>query len=318
MGGAAVIFPGQGSQKVGMGKDIAASSQRAKAIFDKANDELGFDLATICFEGPEAELERTDIQQPAIFVTSVAVWEAFLEAGGDRELFSWAGGLSLGEYTALHVAGAVGFEDALRLVRRRGQLMQEASGATPCGMVSLIGTDEATTQKLCEAARGGEVLAAANFNCPGQIVISGSKGACERALKSAPEFGCRAVALPVAGAFHSPLMEPAAEGLWPTLKETAFREPALPVIANVDAQAHSDAASIRESLRRQVTQPVFWQRCIERMIKDGVDRFYEFGPGRVLAGLMRKINRAVSAMSVATGDSVVTTAGTLAAGQATR
>ncbi|MGB2986804.1 MAG: ACP S-malonyltransferase [Phycisphaerae bacterium] len=304
MGHAAIIFPGQGSQSVGMGRDVAASSERARAIFDEAGELLGFNLSRLCFEGPAEKLEQTDIQQPAIFVTSVAIWEAFLEAGGRREQFSWAGGLSLGEYTALHVAGAVGFAEALRLVRRRGQLMQEASVASPSGMVSLIGADEAAAQALCDRARGDEVLGPANFNCPGQVVISGSQGACDRAVESASQFGCRAVALTVAGAFHSPLMEPAAKGLWSVLQETDFTTPVMPVVANVDAEKHEGAAAIREALRRQLTHPVLWQRCIERMIDEGVDRFYELGPGRVLTGLTRKINREVSAINVGTADAI--------------
>ena len=287
-----------------MGRDVAEASERARAVFDRANDLLGFDLAKLCFEGPAEQLEKTDIQQPAIFVVSVAIWEAFIEAGGRREQFAWTGGLSLGEYTALHVAGALDFDAALRLVRRRGQLMQEASVASPSGMVSLVGADEASARALCDRARGDGVLAPANFNCPGQVVISGSKAACNRAMECASEFECRAVALTVAGAFHSPLMEPAASGLWPVLQETRFAAPAIAVIANVDAQRHRDAAGIRESLKRQVTQPVLWQRCVERMIAEGVDQFFEMGPGRVLTGLIRKINRKIPTVSVSTKDAI--------------
>jgi len=265
---------------------------------------LGFDLARTCFDGPTEELERTDIQQPAIFVTSVAIWEAWLEAGVPRESISHFGGLSLGEYTALHVAGAVSFEDALRLVRRRGELMQQAAVASPSGMVSLVGAEDNTARSLCDKARGGEVLSPANFNCPGQIVIAGSRSACERAVALAGEFQCRAVPLAVAGAFHSPLMQSAADGLAPVLEETLFTTPRMKVIANVDAQYHDNPASIRSSLRRQVTQPVLWQRCIERMIQDGVERFVEIGPGRVLTGLMRKINRQISTTNVSTAESI--------------
>ena len=304
MGQAAVIFPGQGSQAVGMGLDVAESSERARAVFDRADEVLGFDLSRLCFEGPAEELERTDIQQPAIFVASVALWEAYLEAGGERAGFARTGGLSLGEYTALHIAGAMDFDDALRLIRRRGQLMQEAARATPGGMVSLIGADKAAAVAVCDQARGDDVLAPGNFNCPGQIVISGSKAACERAVDAAKEVGCRAVPLAVAGAFHSPLMASAAAGLWPVLQETNLTDPELPVIANVDAEYHKDPVAIRESLRGQVTKPVLWQRCIERMILDGVDRFVEVGPGRVLTGLMRKINRGVTAVNVSTRDSI--------------
>ncbi len=313
MGKTAVIFPGQGSQTVGMGKDVAEASPRARAVFDRANEVLGFDLAGLCFEGPAEKLEQTDIQQPAIFVASVAIWEAMLELGGSREQFDFTGGLSLGEYTALHVASAVEFDSALTLVHRRGRLMQEASAASPSGMVSLIGADEQSAEALCDRARGEDVLAPANYNCPGQIVISGSKTACERALSMASEVGCRAVALPVAGAFHSPFMEPAASGLWPTLQETSFAVPEIPVIANVDADYHRSPDTIRDSLRRQVTQPVLWQRCIERMIDDGVDRFVEVGPGRVLTGLLRKINRRMPVVSVNSRDSMTAAAASFAA-----
>jgi [acyl-carrier-protein] S-malonyltransferase len=283
-------------------------------VFDRANELLGFDLARLCFEGPSERIEQTDIQQPAIFVTSVAIWEAFVEAGGNRERFSWAGGLSLGEYTALHVAGAVSFDEALRLVHRRGQLMQEASAAARGGMVSLIGTDEASARALCDRARGDEVLAPANLNCPGQVVVSGSRGACRRAMDLASEFGCRAVALRVAGAFHSPLMESASKGLWPMLTETRFVQPTFPVIANVSAERHQGPDAMRDSLCRQITQPVLWQRCVERMIEEGVGRFVEIGPGRVLTGLVRKINRQVKAINVSAADSIAEASATAGAG----
>ena len=184
--------------------------------------------------------------------------------------------------------------------------------ASPSGMASLIGADEKAARALCDRARGDDVLAPANFNCPGQIVISGSKAACGRAIELASKFACRALALPVAGAFHSPLMEPAATGLWPMLQDTSFLQPAIPVIANVDSEYHGDPASIRESLRRQITQPVLWQRCVERMIADGVDRFVVVGPGRVLTGLMRKIARKMTAINVSTYDSIGPALATLA------
>ncbi|UCE62147.1 MAG: ACP S-malonyltransferase [Phycisphaerales bacterium] len=298
MNDSAAIFPGQGSQSVGMGRDVAEACAAARRVFDRANEVVGYDLACVCFGGPAEELERTDRQQPAIFVTSVALWTAFVEAGGRREQFSRMGGLSLGEYTALHLAGALTFDDALKLVQRRGELMQQASTAAPSGMASLVGADEAAAHALCDRARGDDVLGPANFNCPRQIVISGHKTACERAVALAGEFGCRAVSLPVAGAFHSLLMEPAADDLWTTLEQTPFAVPCVPVIANVDGEYHKDPDSLRDALKRQLTRPVLWQRCIERMIEDGMSRFVEIGPGRVLTGLMRKINREVSAINV--------------------
>jgi [acyl-carrier-protein] S-malonyltransferase len=204
----------------------------------------------------------------------------------------------LGEYTALCAAGVISFDDALRLVRRRGELMQQAAKDNPSGMVSLVGADDATAAALCRSARGEDVLAPANFNCPGQIVIAGSKAACERAVAAAGEVGCRAVPLAVAGAFHTALMASASEGLRPVLAATRFEASNQQVIANIDAGYHANAEAIRSSLERQVTQPVMWQKCIERMIADGVERFVEIGPGRVLTGLMRKINRAVPCVNI--------------------
>ncbi len=305
----AVIFPGQGSQVVGMGQDATDASTAARRVFDRANDILGFDLSSLCFDGPAEQLEKTNIQQPAIFVTSIALWEAFLEAGGSRDQFSHAGGLSLGEYTALHISGALGFEPALRLVHRRGQLMQNAAEATPSGMVSLLGASAEQAEKLCEKARDGDVLSPANFNCPGQIVISGSASACKRAVDIAAEFDCRAISLAVAGAFHSKIMDSAAEGLAPVLRDTPIEPPSIPVIANVDAEYHTDVQQMRESLTRQVTQPVLWQRSIERLMKDGVDSFVEMGPGRVLTGLMRKIDRKTKAVNISTFDSIAAVVG---------
>lgn len=287
-----------------MGRDVARSSSGAREVFDRACDLLGFDLTSACFEGPAERLEQTDVQQPAIFVTSVAIWQAVLEAGGTLEAFALAGGLSLGEYTALHVAGALSFEDALLLVRRRGELMQNAALRHPGAMVSLLGCDAHVAQTLCEQVREGEVLVPANLNCPGQVVISGSRQACNRAVERAAEFGCRAVPLPVAGAFHSPLMAPAADGLMPVLEQTPFGAPAVPVVANVDASPHGDAGAIRRSLVRQLTEPVYWQRCVERMIEEGVRRFVEIGPGRVLTGLVRKISRHVSVLNVSSVESL--------------
>ncbi len=287
----AVIFPGQGAQVVGMCRDIANECEAARLIFEQANDILGFDLASLCFNGPAEKLAQTDIQQPAIFVASAAIWEAYKQRRGGVDEFSFAGGLSLGEYTALYVAGCFTFEDALRLVRKRGELMQAAALATPSGMISLIGADEESANKLCDRARENGVLAPANFNCPGQIVISGDQSACDRALTLAEEFGVRAISLTVAGAFHSPIMASAAQGLKAALAETVISPATIKVIANVDAAYYTDTDGIRTSLEHQVTLPVLWQRCMEQMIDDGVTSFVEIGPGRVLSGLMRKINR---------------------------
>jgi len=304
MAESAVIFPGQGAQVVGMGHDVCQTSSKARAVFERANELLGFDLTRLCFEGPAEELEKTDIQQPAIFVTSVALWEAFLEAGGHPEQFSRTGGLSLGEYTALYVAGAFSFDDAVRVVRRRGELMQAAAVASPSGMVSLIGADERAANDLCDKARGPDILAPANFNCPGQIVIAGHQTACDRAVAMAETLDCRAIPLRVAGAFHSPLMASAADGLATVLTDVEVGTPRIPVIANVDATYHGNPEAIRDSLFRQVTHPVRWQRCIERMISDGSDRIIEVGPGRVLTGMMRKIDRKTPALNISSADAI--------------
>lgn len=300
----AIIFPGQGAQSVGMGRDVHDVSAAARAVFQRANKAMAFDLAAVCFGGPAEVLERTDIQQPAIFVVSVAIWEAMREAGATLESYAMTAGLSLGEYTALHVAGAIDFDDAVRLVALRGRLMQAAAVASPSGMVSLIGADEAAAGALCAAVRQGDVLAPANFNCPGQIVISGHAAACRRAVAQAGSMGLRAISLPVAGAFHSSLMQSAADALRSALDQVTIRDLKIPVIANVDAKNHQDAGAIRKSLREQITHPVLWQKSVERMIADGVQRFVEVGPGRVLTGLMRKINRKVEAINVSTADAV--------------
>lgn len=297
----AAIFPGQGSQIAGMGKDVAAAHPAAAETFARADRVLGFPLSALCFDGPDERLGATDIQQPAIFTTSVAIWRAGLAAGKFSEsTFSHMGGLSLGEYTALHLAGALSFDDALRLVQTRGRLMQEAAERQRGGMVSIIGLDEPQVLALCEkAAREGRV-APANFNCPGQIVISGEEGGCAAAVRLIDEFGGRAIPLKVAGAFHSELMRSAADGLRPVLDACEIRAPRVPVIANVDATYHTGPSQIRDSLYLQVFNPVRWQSCVERMVADGCMEFREIGPQRVLTGLMRKIHRTARAVNVST------------------
>lgn len=288
----AAIFPGQGAQLVGMGQDVAERFTVARETFAAADATLGFTLSKLCFEGPAERLEATDIQQPAIFVTSVALYRAALDAGVIRtDQFAALGGLSLGEYTALHLAGALSFEDALRLVHERGRLMQAAAESSQGGMVSLLGLDEDLVLALCERVGAAGRVRPANFNCPGQIVISGDRAACEAAAARAEEFGGKAVLLKVAGAFHSELMRPAADGLRPHLAAARIQPPRCRVIANVDAEYHADAAAIRDSLYRQVFSPVRWQACVQRLIADGCTAFWEIGPNRVLTGLNRKIDR---------------------------
>jgi len=288
----AILFTGQGAQSAGMGRDIADASPAAAAVFARANEVVGFDLRVVCFEGPAEKLEQTDIQQPAIFTTSVAIWQAVQERGllnGGR--IAAMAGLSLGEYSALSAARAVGFEDALRLVKRRGELMQAAATAVPSGMVSALGLESGQIEAICREAADQGVIQPANFNSPGQIVVSGTKAACEKAARLIEEAGGRAIPLKVAGAFHSPLMKPAADGLAGMLAATSFRTPEVPVLANVNCQYHGDAATIRRWLTDQLTQPVRWQASMERLLAEGVERFVEIGPGRVLTGLMKKISR---------------------------
>lgn len=295
----AAIFPGQGAQLVGMGADVAQEHEQAAAVFENANDVLGVDLRTLCFEGPAEKLNQTDIQQPAIFVTSVAIYRAALASGlFTEDQFDAMGGLSLGEYTALHLAGALPFADALRLVHRRGQLMQACCDQYPGTLVSLMGLDEPKVLALCEAVRDKGIVGPANFNCPGQIVISGDIAACEAAAAKADEFGGRAIPLRVAGAFHSELMRDAAEGLKETLAAAEISTPRINVTANTTGDYHRDAESIRDALYAQVVSPVRWQACVERMIADGVDAFWEVGPNRVLTGLMRKIDRKMNTKNV--------------------
>ena len=298
----AILFAGQGAQSVGMGRDVADASPAASAVFEHAGEVLGYDLRAVCFEGPAERLAETDVQQPAIFATSVAIWRALDEGKDLGEAPLAMAGLSLGEYTALHAAGSVSFEDALRLVRRRGELMQLAATQVAGGMVSAAGLEPEQIEAVCREAAGDGVLGPANFNCPGQIVISGDKPACERAMTLTGEAGGRAVPLKVAGAFHSPLMKPAADGLADMLGRTPFETPVVPVVANVNCQDHKDAGTIRRWLTDQLTQPVRWQASMERLIEEGVERFVEIGPGRVLTGLLKKISRRMPVMNVSTAD----------------
>lgn len=296
-----ILFPGQGAQRVGMMADVAAGSPAGKAIFDTANAVLGFDLASICFGGPEERLNATDVAQPALFAASVAMWKA-LEAAGLTEQYKpdGAAGLSLGEYTALWLAGCFSFEDGLRIVRARGELMQAAAVASPSGMVSIMGLDEPAVVELCGKARhGAEVLSPANFNCPGQIVVSGSAAACERVVPLTEAAGGKAIPLKVAGAFHSELMRPAAEKLAVVLAGVKIQAPTMPVLSNVTGTYHEcNPERIRQLLVEQVTQSVRWEQDIRQLLADRYGRFVEVGPGRVLTGLLRKIERKAEAVNI--------------------
>lgn len=297
----AFLFPGQGAQVVGMGKEIAQSFGAAAEIFERANDVVGFDLSGVCFEGPAERLNTTTISQPAIFATSAAILEVLRTGPATKDIKAdVTAGLSLGEYTALYAVGVVSFEDALILVKKRGEAMQAAAEATNGGMVSIIGLEEEQVRQLCSEASEGELLAAVNFNCLGQIVISGNKGACERAERLAGERGAiKAVRLEVAGAFHTEMMSSAAEALREALAGCEVSEPSdVKIIANIDAEYYESAEKIKEGLTKQLTCPILWQKCMERLIGEGVEGFYEIGPGRVLTGLMRRINRKIKVENI--------------------
>lgn len=306
----AILFTGQGAQSVGMGRDVVAASPAAAEVFERANQIVGYDLRSICFEGPAEKLEQTDIQQPAIFTTSVAIWRALHDGKDVCDVPAAMAGLSLGEYTALYAAGSLTFEDALRLVKRRGELMQMAARMKPSGMVTAMGLDLAAIEKVCHDASASGIIGPANFNCPGQIVISGEKAACESAARGIEAAGGRAIPLKVAGAFHSALMKPAADGLSEMLKATAFNRPRVPVLANVNCQYHTNPDNIRLWLADQLTQPVRWQASMERLGAEGVERFVEIGPGRVLAGLMKKINRQAPLLNISTAEGLQQTVST--------
>jgi len=287
-----ILCPGQGAQVVGMGKDFREVFAVARSTFETANQVLGFDLASICFNGPEERLNQTDIAQPAIYVTSIACLAAAKERGiVQPEAVTALAGLSLGEYTALHLAGVFSFEDGLKLVAARGRYMQDAAVAIPSGMVSIIGSDEASVTTLCHQSASGEVLVPANFNSPGQIVVSGAIGACERVAKAAETAGLRAIPLKVAGAFHSPLMQRAADKMAAELEKVSFNPPRTTVYANVTAQPHGDLASIRRCLVDQIVRPVRWEQTMQLLVSQGEARWIELAPGRVLTGLLKKINR---------------------------
>lgn len=289
----AFLFPGQGAQSVGMGQALCESLPAARQLFDRASGVLGYDLAKLCFEGPAEELDATNRSQPALFVASLAALEKLRSDAPDVVLScEAAAGLSLGEYTALVFAGAMEFEDGLKLVQIRGNAMQAAADVTPSGMVSILGLDKAKVEAVCNEARDGEVLEIANLLCPGNIVISGENGACERAAELAPKVGAmKAVPLAVAGAFHTKIMQSAVAKLVAALADVPMRKPEIPVVSNVDAVPHDDPEEIRDILVKQVISPVRWEDSMRYLLNDGYKQFYEIGPGRVLRGLLRRIDR---------------------------
>lgn len=295
-----ILCPGQGAQAIGMCKAWCEVSEAARAIFEQADaalgDSLGAPLSTLCLEGPADMLNRTNVSQPAIYTASIACFAGWLDGANltIKELNIVAtAGLSLGEYTALHLAGAFSFIDGLELVALRGKAMQEAAQAVESSMVALIGADEESANAVCDQARGNDILVAANFNAPGQVVISGSASACDRAEVIAGEMKLRATRLSVAGAFHSPIMAPAADRLAEALAATQINDLNCTVMSNVTALPHeADADSIRMRLVDQLTSPVRWSACCEYLIANNPDtQFHELAPGKSLGGMMRRIDR---------------------------
>jgi len=284
----AFIFPGQGSQSVGMGLNLYENYAAARQVFEEADSVLGFSLSRLCFNGPEDELVKTVNVQPAVLTVSVAYLRAAQEMHGDSfPVPGFVAGHSLGQYSALVACGALSFADALRLVRERGRLMYEAGKATPGGMSAVIGVDEAAIREICNITE----TEISNINCPGQVVVSGAALKLGEFFKLALERGIRRVmTLKVSGAFHSRLMQPAAEGLQQAIAECSFSDPACPVVSNVTAESLGDSAAIRKELSDQLISCVQWQRSVENMIKNGVAAFYEIGHGQVLGGLIRRID----------------------------
>jgi len=286
----AYIFPGQGAQFSGMGLDLYEKSPQAQALFEEANNLLGFHITDIMFEGSDEQLKETKVTQPAIFLHSVALAKTL----GDNFKPEMVAGHSLGEFSALVANGVLNFEAALKLVSQRALAMQKACELQPSTMAAVLGLDDNVVEKICAMTEG--IVVAANYNCPGQLVISGEIEAINKACESLLEAGARrALVLPVGGAFHSPLMEPAREELAAAIENTTFNEPICPIYQNVTASAVNNASDIKKNLISQLTSPVRWTQSIQQMIADGATEFTEIGPGKVLQGLMRKIDRNVTA-----------------------
>ena len=282
----AYVFPGQGAQYPGMGKDLYENSEIARELFDKANEILGFEITKIMFEGTADELKQTKVTQPAIFLHSVILSKVL----GDKFQPEMTAGHSLGEFSALVTAGALSFEDGLKLVSKRAMAMQKACEAQPSTMAAIIGSDDELVEKVCSEVDG--VVVPANYNCPGQLVISGAVEAVNQACELLKAKGAkRALVLPVGGAFHSPLMEPAREELAAAIEATTFNAPICPVYQNVDANPQTDPAVIKQNLIAQLTGPVRWTQTVKNMLTDGATSFTELGPGKVLQGLVNKVDK---------------------------
>ncbi len=289
----AFVFPGQGAQFVGMGKDLYENSAEAKELFEKANEILGFRITDLMFEGTDEDLKQTKVTQPAIFLHSVLLAKTL----GEDFKPKMVAGHSLGEFSALVAAGAMSFEDGLKLVSQRAMAMQKACEAEPSTMAAIVGMEDAIVEEVCGSIE--DVVVAANYNCPGQLVISGSFAGIDKACEILTEKGAkRAIKLPVGGAFHSPLMEPAREELAAAIEATTFNAPICPVYQNVSATPFTDPAQIKENLVAQLTAPVKWTQTVQNMIADGASSFTEVGPGKVLQGLVKKVDRKMEVAGV--------------------
>ena len=294
------VFPGQGSQMVGMGYKLYQSSPKAREVFEEADEALKLPLSKLCFEGPEEELRQTINAQPAIMAVSVACLRASSELNHQVKP-AFVAGHSLGEYTALVAANVLGFTDAIRLVRERGRLMQEAGEIKPGGMVAVIGLDEPVLREVCRES-GAEI---ANYNCSGQIVLSGSKDVLARAMELAKSKGARRVIpLQVSGAFHSTLMQPTVEGMAQAISQLNFNNPEIPIVVNSTAQPVTTTSEVKEELLRQLCNCVQWQPSIEYMVNEGVATFIEIGPGQVLSGLIKRISDKVHVLNMSDPDSI--------------
>ena len=291
------LFPGQGAQVIGMARECFNAGGYAKSLFEEADDILGFSLSDLVFNGSDEELAQTENCQPALLVSSLALFETLRERCNVE--ITGAAGLSLGEYTALVALGAIDFADALVLVRKRGELMEAAGAGKESGMASIIGLEDVLVERVCEEASDAGIVVAANYNCPGQLVISGEKVAVEKAMVLAKEAGAkRAIALKVSAAFHSPIMEPARAGLAKALEEVSICEFEGTFINNADAKVYANPEDIKESLARQLVSPVRWTQSMQLASKSGNKMYYECGPGRVCQGLMKRIDRGCDVTSV--------------------